>query len=171
MEIEGSEEEINHIAAMMGLYGIRFYVKASYVELLRQARNRKRGPDQVKNLRGMVLSAGLGTRLRPLTYIMAKPAVPFLGRPLIHYSLDMLTDLGIRDIAVNLHHLPETVEAALQGQERKYPFIPGENHTGHRRLPGQTQGLFLWKYHSPLQRQDLLHRNKTGKSPERSLRQ
>ena len=65
----------------------------------------------------MVLSAGLGTRLRPLTYMMAKPAVPFLGRPLIHYSLDMLTELGIKDIAVNLHHLPETVEAALKDRE------------------------------------------------------
>ncbi len=71
----------------------------------------------MKNLRGMILSAGLGTRLRPLTYIMAKPAIPFLGRPLIHYSLDMLTDLGIRDIAINLHYLPETVEAALKDRK------------------------------------------------------
>jgi mannose-1-phosphate guanylyltransferase len=70
----------------------------------------------VKNLRGMVLSAGLGNRLKPLTYMMAKPAVPFLGRPLIHYSLDMLTSLGIKDIAVNLHHLPDTVESALGGR-------------------------------------------------------
>ncbi len=50
----------------------------------------------MKNLRGMVLSAGLGNRLKPLTYMLAKPAVPFLGRPLIHYSLDMLTILGIK---------------------------------------------------------------------------
>ena len=71
----------------------------------------------MKNLRGMVLSAGLGTRLRPLTYMMAKPAVPFLGRPLIHYSLDMLTELGIKDIAVNLHYLPETVEAVLKDRK------------------------------------------------------
>ena len=68
----------------------------------------------MKKLRGMVLSAGLGKRLRPLTYLLAKPAVPFLGKPLLHYSLDLLSSLGIRDIAVNLHYLPHTVESALR---------------------------------------------------------
>jgi len=69
-----------------------------------------------KRLRGMVLAAGLGKRLRPLTWLMAKPAVPFLGKPLIHYSLDLLGETGIRDIAVNLHYMPQTVESVLEGR-------------------------------------------------------
>jgi len=70
----------------------------------------------MRKIRGMVLAAGLGQRLRPLTLLLAKPAVPFLGRPLIHYSLDQLGSLGIRELAVNLHYLPETVEEALRGR-------------------------------------------------------
>ena len=70
-------------------------------------------------IRGMILAAGEGTRLRPLTYFFAKPAVPFLGRPLIHYSLDLLSGMGVTDFAVNLHYLPETVTSALAGRKEK----------------------------------------------------
>jgi NDP-sugar pyrophosphorylase family protein len=60
----------------------------------------------------MILAAGLGTRLRPLTCFRAKPAIPFLGRPLIHYALDLLRGLGVERPVVNLHHLPDTVRRA-----------------------------------------------------------
>lgn len=63
-------------------------------------------------MRGMILAAGLGTRLRPLTCFRAKPAIPFLGRPLIHYALDLLRGLGVVRPVVNLHHLPDTVRQA-----------------------------------------------------------
>ena len=66
----------------------------------------------------MVLAAGLGTRLQPLTRLRAKPAVPFLGRPLIHYSLDLISELNPTAIVVNLHHLPETVLSAVQQYKR-----------------------------------------------------
>jgi NDP-sugar pyrophosphorylase family protein len=68
-------------------------------------------------MRGLILSAGLGTRLYPLTLFRSKPAIPFLNRPLIQYSLDLLLRSGIDQVAVNLHHLPETVKSALQGHK------------------------------------------------------
>lgn len=57
----------------------------------------------------VVLAAGLGTRLRPLTDRLAKPAVPVAGVPLITRVLQWLQREGVRDTAVNLHHLPATV--------------------------------------------------------------
>ncbi|MCZ7684817.1 MAG: NDP-sugar synthase [Sandaracinaceae bacterium] len=62
---------------------------------------------------GMVFAAGLGTRLRPLTDALPKPAVPLLNRPLASYSLERLAALGITRVAVNTHHLGEEVRAAL----------------------------------------------------------
>ncbi|HLV01783.1 MAG TPA: sugar phosphate nucleotidyltransferase [Acidobacteriota bacterium] len=65
-------------------------------------------------MRGMILAAGYGTRLRPLTLYRAKPAVPFLNRPLIQYSLDLFQKAGVKEVVVNTHHLPETVQQAAQ---------------------------------------------------------
>jgi NDP-sugar pyrophosphorylase family protein len=61
----------------------------------------------------MVLAAGLGQRMRPLTLLRAKPALPVLGRPLIAHTLERLARAGVREVVVNLHHLPETVTRAL----------------------------------------------------------
>ncbi len=57
----------------------------------------------------MILAAGYGTRLAPLTDTRAKAVVPFLNRPLLDYSLDWLRRCGFRQVVVNLHHLPDTV--------------------------------------------------------------
>ena len=65
-------------------------------------------------MRGMVLAAGRGERMRPLTYRIAKTVIPVLNRPLISYALRTLGRAGVTHAAVNLHHLPETVEAAVQ---------------------------------------------------------
>lgn len=62
---------------------------------------------------GMVFAAGLGTRLRPLTNVLPKPAVPLLNRPLASYSLERLAALGITRVAINTHHLAEAVVAAM----------------------------------------------------------
>jgi len=61
----------------------------------------------------MVLAAGLGLRMRPLTLLRAKPALPVLNRPLIHWTLDLLRRHGVTDVVVNLHHLPGTVRRAV----------------------------------------------------------
>jgi NDP-sugar pyrophosphorylase family protein len=62
----------------------------------------------------MVLSAGLGTRLRPLTNILPKPLVPVANRPLMTYTLALLEKAGVRQVAVNLHHLGEKIEEAIR---------------------------------------------------------
>jgi mannose-1-phosphate guanylyltransferase len=61
----------------------------------------------------LVLAAGSGTRLRPLTYVRAKPAVPVAGTPLIVWILRKLAETGVRDAVLNLHHRPETIAAAV----------------------------------------------------------
>jgi len=61
----------------------------------------------------VVLAAGLGTRLQPLTRLLAKPAVPVAGKALIVRVLEWLRREGVRDIVVNLHHLPATVTSLV----------------------------------------------------------
>ena len=61
----------------------------------------------------MVLAAGLGTRLRPITDTVPKPLVDIDGRPMIEYPLRMLAAVGVREVVVNLHHLGDAIRAAL----------------------------------------------------------
>jgi mannose-1-phosphate guanylyltransferase len=70
----------------------------------------------------MVLAAGLGERMRPLTLLRAKPALPVLNRPLIHWTLKRLVQAGVREVMLNLHHLPHTIEAAL-GDGRDFGLL------------------------------------------------
>jgi mannose-1-phosphate guanylyltransferase/phosphomannomutase len=64
-------------------------------------------------MRAMVLSAGYGTRLWPLTEDRTKPAIPILGKPLVGYVAEYLAHHGFDDIVVNLHHRPQSVRDAL----------------------------------------------------------
>jgi NDP-sugar pyrophosphorylase family protein len=64
-------------------------------------------------MRAIILAAGYGTRLWPLTLDRTKPAIPFLGRPLVGYVAEYLGRYGCKDVIVNLHHRPESVRAAL----------------------------------------------------------
>ena len=61
----------------------------------------------------LVLTAGLGTRLRPLTAVRAKPAMPVAGEPMIRRIVSWLAAQGVDDLVLNLHHRPETITAAL----------------------------------------------------------
>jgi NDP-sugar pyrophosphorylase family protein len=64
-------------------------------------------------MKAMVLAAGQGTRLRPLTDQVPKALVPVAGRPMIEYPLLLLRHYGIRDIVINLHHLGEQIESRV----------------------------------------------------------
>ena len=64
-------------------------------------------------MRALLLCAGIGERLRPFTATCAKPALPVGGEPMASYPLRRLASAGVREVAVNLHHLPGTVRAAL----------------------------------------------------------
>ncbi len=62
-------------------------------------------------MKAMVLCAGLGTRLRPLTQRWPKPAMPLLGQPLLRYALATIKAAGVTAVGINTHHLPEVMEA------------------------------------------------------------
>jgi len=62
-------------------------------------------------LRALLLAAGLGTRLRPLTERIPKCLVPIRGKPLLAYWLDLLLPAGIERVLINTHYLPHAVEA------------------------------------------------------------
>jgi NDP-sugar pyrophosphorylase family protein len=64
-------------------------------------------------MKAMILAAGFGTRLWPLTIERTKPAIPFLNRPLIAYTIDYLKQYGITEIIINLHHEPESVQEQI----------------------------------------------------------
>ena len=71
--------------------------------------------------KAVVLAAGLGTRLRPLTDAMPKPLLPVWGEPMLERILRMLEEWGVEEIAVNAHHLPEKVRdycAARKGEAK-----------------------------------------------------
>ncbi|MDX6576571.1 MAG: mannose-phosphate guanylyltransferase [Blastocatellia bacterium] len=64
-------------------------------------------------MKAMILAAGFGERLWPLTCDRTKPALPVLGKPLVGYVAEYLAKYGIEDVIVNLHHQPDSVRQAL----------------------------------------------------------
>jgi NDP-sugar pyrophosphorylase family protein len=74
-------------------------------------------PDRKQNrqeiMKAMILAAGFGTRLFPLTIDRTKPAIPFLGKPLVGYVAEYVAKFGFTDVVVNLHHQPDSVVKAL----------------------------------------------------------
>ncbi len=69
----------------------------------------------------MVLGAGLGKRMRPITDTLPKPLVPISGKPLIDWGLDCLAEIGVARAVVNVHYLADQLEAHLAN--RKAPEI------------------------------------------------
>ena len=73
------------------------------------------GPISVPT-RAMVLAAGLGTRLRPITDTVPKPMVKVAGKPMIDTVIDRLAAIGVAEIIVNTHHLAEVIESHLKAR-------------------------------------------------------
>lgn len=61
----------------------------------------------------LLLTAGLGTRLQPLTFVRAKPAIPVAGEPLVRRIITWLVRQDVTELVLNLHHLPHTLTAAV----------------------------------------------------------
>jgi mannose-1-phosphate guanylyltransferase len=71
----------------------------------------------------MVLAAGLGTRLRPLTNEITKPMVPVLDRPVMAHIVDLLDTHGIDEVIANLHYFPDSIKTYF-GERLSYRFEP-----------------------------------------------
>jgi NDP-sugar pyrophosphorylase family protein len=69
-------------------------------------------------MKAMILAAGLGTRLRPLTNTIPKPLLPIAGTPLIVWNLLLLKRYGFHDVVINLHHLGPMIEQAVGNGSR-----------------------------------------------------
>jgi mannose-1-phosphate guanylyltransferase/mannose-1-phosphate guanylyltransferase/phosphomannomutase len=71
----------------------------------------------------MVLAAGLGTRLRPLTYEITKPMVPVLDRPVMEHIVDLLDRHGFEEVIANLHYFPDSIREHF-GDRMEYRYEP-----------------------------------------------
>src|SRR3984893_13798473 len=80
----------------------------------------------VKPSKAMVLAAGLGVRMRPLTERMPKPLVPVAGRTLLDHVLDKLGDAGVREAVVNVHYLPDQIIEHVADRIRPRVIISDE---------------------------------------------
>ncbi len=74
----------------------------------------------------MVLAAGLGVRMRPLTDKMPKPLVSVAGRPLLDHVLDKLADAGVGEAVVNVHYLPDQIIEHTASRTRPRVIISDE---------------------------------------------
>lgn len=73
-------------------------------------------------MKAMILAAGLGTRMRPLTDNLPKPLIPVQGRPLIEYHLARCQAAGIRQVVINVSYLGHMIEAHIEGLLAKNAF-------------------------------------------------
>lgn len=78
-------------------------------------------------MKAMVLAAGLGLRMRPITLTIPKPLVPVAGRTLLDHALDRLVDAGIEEAVVNVHYLGHKIRDHLATRERPRITISDES--------------------------------------------
>ena len=80
----------------------------------------------VQPAKAMVLAAGFGLRMRPLTDRMPKPLVPVAGRALLDHVLDKLADAGVREAIVNVHYLPDQIIEHVAARAQPHVTISDE---------------------------------------------
>jgi NDP-sugar pyrophosphorylase family protein len=69
-------------------------------------------------MKAMILAAGLGTRLKPLTDSTPKALVPLAGKPLLFYIIDRLISVGVKQIIINLHHFPDKIIEYIEDNKK-----------------------------------------------------
>jgi len=98
-------------------------------------------------MKAFIFAAGYGTRMQPFNEELAKPAMPFFGRPMIAHTLEWLAANGIDTVIINLHHLPETVRRAVAEHS------PPELHvifSAENEILGTGGGLIHARHHFEL---------------------
>ena len=81
-------------------------------------------------MKAMILAAGKGTRVQPLTYELPKPMIPVLGKPVMEYLVELLASHEFRDVMVNVSHLPESIETYFS-DGRRWGVNIGYSFEGH----------------------------------------
>ena len=84
----------------------------------------------------MVMAAGLGKRMRPLTINQPKPLVRVAGKPLIDHALDKLAEAGIARAVVNVHYLADTLQVHVANRKAPEVVISDEREQLLERQPG-----------------------------------
>ncbi len=74
-------------------------------------------------MKALILCAGLGTRLRPITDSIPKVLVPINGYPLLKYHLDSLKKYGVKDVLINTHYLPEQIKNFIKEYDKANGFL------------------------------------------------
>ncbi|NVD99991.1 sugar phosphate nucleotidyltransferase [Massilia sp. BJB1822] len=87
-------------------------------------------------MKAMILAAGKGTRVRPLTYELPKPMIPILGKPVMAYLVEHLAKYGITEIMVNVAHLHEKIEEYF-GEGHQYGVQIGYSFEGYTNDEGE----------------------------------
>ncbi|WP_027488235.1 nucleotidyltransferase family protein [Allorhizobium undicola] len=91
----------------------------------------------------MVLAAGLGTRMRPITETMPKPLVKVAGKALIDYALDHLQQAGVTTAVVNLHHFADQMQAHLKSRDHPRIILSDEQAALMNSGGGLAKGIRL----------------------------
>jgi len=88
-------------------------------------------------MKAMILAAGKGTRVRPLTYDLPKPMIPVLGKPVMAYLIEHLRKHGISEIMVNVSHLHEKIEEYF-GEGEQFGVQIGYSFEGYTKEDGEV---------------------------------
>jgi len=88
-------------------------------------------------MKAMILAAGKGTRVRPLTYDLPKPMIPILGKPVMAYLVEYLASYGVRDIMVNVSYLHHKIEEYF-GDGHQFGVQIGYSFEGHVNAGGEV---------------------------------
>lgn len=91
----------------------------------------------------MVLAAGLGTRMRPITDTIPKPLVKIAGRPMIDYVLDLLVEAGVETVSINVHHHADQMVTHLASRNDLKILISDERAELMNSGGGLAKGLGL----------------------------
>ena len=95
-------------------------------------------------MKSFVFTAGLGTRLYPITNFMPKPAIPLLNISIVYYALTPLFKANVKDLICNLHHLPDKMSKTLNTLEDKSSIKLIKEHPN---LLGSAGGIQNAKYY------------------------
>ena len=101
--------------------GTRIYVRYQSTKGENPHQASRSGQDGRSLMKAMVLAAGLGTRLRPLTYEITKPMVPVLDRPVMEHILDLIDRHSFDGVIANLHYFPDTIREYF-GERISYSY-------------------------------------------------